>query len=182
MSQAQRIQSFDRYRKGESHILLATDLAGRGLDIQDVKYVVNFELPVELTRYIHRIGRTARAGRNGVSITICDDQEALRLKKMLRKTGDQVLKLNLAPEHMAASARLISQLEAQIHDIRKQEKEEMEIRKAEMEIQRMENMQDHELEIKQRPRREWVCSKREKILTKQRAKEKALQGDLSDPE
>ena len=75
--------------------MLATDLASRGLDIKEVKTVVNFELPVQLTRYIHRIGRTARAGNTGTSVTLCSDNECLELKKMSRKTGDKLFKLNV---------------------------------------------------------------------------------------
>jgi ATP-dependent RNA helicase CshB len=55
--------------------MIATDLAARGLDIKGLQYVVNFELPQALTRYIHRVGRTARAGESGVCATILDDHE-----------------------------------------------------------------------------------------------------------
>jgi superfamily II DNA/RNA helicase len=55
--------------------MLATDLAARGLDIKEIQCVINFELPIEINRYIHRIGRTARAGKSGVSITLSDENE-----------------------------------------------------------------------------------------------------------
>ncbi len=72
---------------------MATDLAARGLDIKDLKAVINFELPSELTRYIHRVGRTARAGQDGVSLTICTDNEAKKLKRMLKQNKEQVEKV-----------------------------------------------------------------------------------------
>jgi superfamily II DNA/RNA helicase len=93
------------FKEGKYEYMLATDLASRGLDIKEVKTVVNFELPVQLTRYIHRIGRTARAGNIGTSVTLCNDNECLELKKMSRKTGDQLFKLNVKEETLKKSLR-----------------------------------------------------------------------------
>lgn len=75
LKQSERLNSLECFKKGDYEFLLATDLAARGLDIKEVQCVINFELPVEINRYIHRIGRTARAGRTGVSITITDENE-----------------------------------------------------------------------------------------------------------
>jgi superfamily II DNA/RNA helicase len=87
--------------------MLATDLAARGLDIKEVKTVVNFELPVQLTRYIHRIGRTARAGNVGTSVTLCNENECLELKKMSRKTCDKLFKLNVKDDTIKKTAKEI---------------------------------------------------------------------------
>ncbi len=67
--------------------LLATDLLARGLDIHGVNAVINFQFPREVSRYTHRIGRTARAGEAGVALTICDEDERKLLKKISRKEG-----------------------------------------------------------------------------------------------
>jgi superfamily II DNA/RNA helicase len=72
--------------------LLATDLVARGLDINNVKSVLNFSFPTEPKRYLHRIGRTARAGSSGVAVTLCNDEERKDIKKMCRKLG-----VNLTP-------------------------------------------------------------------------------------
>ena len=67
LTQTQRFDAFEGFKNQEYDIMLATDLASRGLDIQGLRTVINFELPQALTRYIHRVGRTARAGNSGVS-------------------------------------------------------------------------------------------------------------------
>lgn len=70
--------------------MLGTDLLARGIDIADVKTVINFSFPNEPKRYLHRIGRTARAGSHGVALTICNDEERKELKKLTRKLGQQL--------------------------------------------------------------------------------------------
>lgn len=67
LTQTERFDAFEKFKEGEYDIMIATDLASRGLDIKGLRYVINFELPQALTRYIHRVGRTARAGNSGVS-------------------------------------------------------------------------------------------------------------------
>ena len=70
---------------GKCDFLIATDLIARGLDITNVKAVVNFCFPTEPKRFLHRIGRTARAGQHGVAITLCNEEERKELKKLNRK-------------------------------------------------------------------------------------------------
>lgn len=71
MLQKERLDTMDRFRKGEFRILVATDLASRGIDIEGITHVINFDLPVEKEAYVHRIGRTGRAGAKGKAITFC---------------------------------------------------------------------------------------------------------------
>lgn len=70
LTQTERFDAFEKFKEEEYDIMLATDLASRGLDIKGLQYVINYELPQALTRYIHRVGRTARAGNSGVSFTL----------------------------------------------------------------------------------------------------------------
>jgi ATP-dependent RNA helicase RhlE len=74
-SQDDREMALSNFKNGNLKILIATDIAARGIDIQGVSHVINFELPMEAESYVHRIGRTARAGKDGVAITLCDNSE-----------------------------------------------------------------------------------------------------------
>jgi ATP-independent RNA helicase DbpA len=80
MEQQARSQTLVRFANGSANVLVATDVAARGLDIDDVDAVFNFELPHQVENYVHRIGRTGRSGRNGTAISLVSDREMSRLK------------------------------------------------------------------------------------------------------
>ncbi len=86
-SQGQRERALRSFRSGRTAILVATDVAARGIDIDDISHVVNFELPHVAESYVHRIGRTARAGRAGVAISLCDPSERGLLRDIERLIG-----------------------------------------------------------------------------------------------
>jgi superfamily II DNA/RNA helicase len=88
-SQNQRERVLAAFRKGEVRTLVATDIAARGIDVDGVSHVVNFDLPDVPETYVHRIGRTARAGTEGVAISLCDGEEVAFLRdieKLIRMT------------------------------------------------------------------------------------------------
>jgi ATP-dependent RNA helicase RhlE len=85
-SQNARQQALAAFRNGATRILVATDIAARGIDVDDVSHVINYELPVDAESYVHRIGRTARAGRSGVAYSFCDAAERGTLKDIERLT------------------------------------------------------------------------------------------------
>ncbi len=89
-SQGQRERTLSGFRSGKTTILVATDIAARGIDIDDVSHVINFELPNVPEAYVHRIGRTARAGRAGVAISLCDPSERGLLRDIQRLIGNQL--------------------------------------------------------------------------------------------
>jgi ATP-dependent RNA helicase RhlE len=74
-SQSARIRALDEFKAGRIRVVVATDIAARGIDIKDLSHVVNFEVPNEPEGYVHRIGRTGRAGRSGVAISFCSSEE-----------------------------------------------------------------------------------------------------------
>ncbi len=81
-SQAQREKALDRFKKGLTPVLVATDVAARGVDVKDVGLVVNFDLPNEPEAYVHRIGRTARAGAEGRAVSFCSEEELEFLREI----------------------------------------------------------------------------------------------------
>jgi ATP-dependent RNA helicase RhlE len=83
-SQGQRERALDSFRHGKSRVLVATDIVARGIDVDDVTHVINYELPNEPESYVHRIGRTARAGASGVAISFCDAEERDHLRGIER--------------------------------------------------------------------------------------------------
>ncbi|HZW10530.1 MAG TPA: DEAD/DEAH box helicase, partial [Phycisphaerales bacterium] len=89
-SQNQRQRALDGFRRGKSRVLVATDVAARGLDIDDVTHVFNFDMPNEPEAYVHRIGRTGRAGATGSAIAFCDREERPLLRDIERLTGGKI--------------------------------------------------------------------------------------------
>ncbi|WP_400770181.1 DEAD/DEAH box helicase [Methylosinus sporium] len=85
-SQNQRQRALEDFRSGRTRALVATDIAARGIDIDGVSHVVNFELPETPEAYVHRIGRTARAGATGAAVSLCDNSERSLLKQIERVT------------------------------------------------------------------------------------------------
>ena len=89
-SQGQRNRALDAFRKGEMRVLVATDVAARGIDIPDVRHVYNFDLPNVADNYVHRIGRTARAGRDGRAVSFCGVEEMADLRGIEKLIGQQI--------------------------------------------------------------------------------------------
>jgi ATP-dependent RNA helicase RhlE len=85
-SQGQRERALAGFRDGSTRVLVATDIAARGIDVDGVSHVLNFELPDVPEAYVHRIGRTARAGNAGVAISFCDAEERGLLRDIERLT------------------------------------------------------------------------------------------------
>jgi ATP-dependent RNA helicase RhlE len=100
-SQGQRQRALDEFRSGRTGVLVATDVAARGIDIPGVSHVINYELPNVPEQYVHRIGRTARAGRDGVAIAFCAEDERAYLKDIQRTTDAEFERLPL-PDNFRA--------------------------------------------------------------------------------
>ena len=86
-SQRERERSLAAFRSGRVKVMVATDIAARGIDVDNISHVVNFELPHVPESYVHRIGRTARAGKSGIAISLCDREERGQLRDIERLVG-----------------------------------------------------------------------------------------------
>lgn len=170
LNQAQRIASVEAFRDGKVSYLLATDLASRGLDIKGVDTVINYEAPQSLDIYLHRVGRTARAGRSGVAITLAAEPDRKVVKAAVKAGKQQGAKITSRVIDSAEADKWqaqVDELEDEVEMIAAEEKEEKQMQQVEMQVQKGENLIKHEDEIKGRPKRTWFESERDKEAAKE---------------
>ncbi len=101
-SQGARQRALEGFKAGRTRVLVATDIAARGIDVDEVSHVINFDLPNEPESYVHRIGRTARAGAAGVALSFCDTGEREYLRDIEKLTRQQLAVVAEHPFHAAA--------------------------------------------------------------------------------
>ena len=116
-SQNARQKALDNFSRGKARVLVATDLASRGIDVAGVTHVINFELPADAESYVHRIGRTARAGASGIAISFCDGSERGQLKGIERLTNQRIAVVSTpANEDMPAAPPMRPRAEREARD------------------------------------------------------------------
>ncbi|MGH8722793.1 MAG: helicase-related protein, partial [Burkholderiales bacterium] len=103
-SQGARQRALERFRTGDARVLVATDIAARGIDVDDVTHVINYEIPNIPESYVHRIGRTARAGASGIAISLCDPNERAYLRDIEKLTARRLTGIEGEPVGTAAPA------------------------------------------------------------------------------
>lgn len=108
-SQKQRERALAAFRNGRSPIMVATDIAARGIDVDGISHVINFELPNVSEAYVHRIGRTARAGRKGAAISLCDSSERDYLRDIQKLIDAEILGTDADGNRVHLGARPSSQ-------------------------------------------------------------------------
>lgn len=96
LTQAKRTQTLDEFKKGQMPILVASDVAARGIDVDNLSHVINFDVPQNPEDYIHRIGRTGRAGATGTAITLVTPENQKEWKAVIKGTNGNVTKLEIA--------------------------------------------------------------------------------------
>ncbi|KAK5106406.1 nucleolar DEAD-box protein required for synthesis of 60S ribosomal subunit [Lithohypha guttulata] len=182
MTQDQRIAAVNNFRDGKTTHLLATDVASRGLDIKNVHSIINYEAPQTHDIYLHRVGRTARAGKSGKSCTLAAEPDRKVVKaavKAGRAQGAKVVSRVLEQDLVNNMNEKLEELAGEIEEILKEEKQEKQLAQIESEVQRGENLMKHHDDIMSRPKRTWFESEKEKQANKDRAKaELAAKGVL----
>lgn len=165
LTQAQRLLALDEFRQGSVDFMLCTGLAARGLDIAGVQTVVNYDMPRELVEYVHRAGRTARAGADGrVCSLVCSDRaDERRVLNAVAKRAQARLSARTVPAAVVGKYRaLVDSLAAALKKVLREERAEKQLRVAERDLEKAGNMLRHEGEIYSRPKRSWFQTRSER--------------------
>jgi superfamily II DNA/RNA helicase len=109
MDQSSRIAEFDRFKKDEIHVLVASDVAARGLDVKGVSHVINFDVPWQPDDYIHRIGRTGRAGLTGIAYTLATPADAEAIASIEKLTGIDLPRVGAGEAPVEAAAKDVAE-------------------------------------------------------------------------
>ena len=131
MSQPQRMDTLQRFKEEQLDVLLATDVAARGLDIRGVKTVINFTMPTTLEHYIHRVGRTARAGRAGRSVSLAGEGERKMVREIVKRARDPVKSRAINADIQAKYKAKLEKLEDDVTLVLEEEKADREMAKCE---------------------------------------------------
>ncbi|XP_002739621.2 putative ATP-dependent RNA helicase DDX27 [Saccoglossus kowalevskii] len=168
LSQTQRLETLRRFKESNIDIMLATDLAARGLDIEGIKTIINFTMPNTVKHYVHRVGRTARAGKSGRSVSLCGEKERKMLKEIVKRARNPVKSRVVPPDIVAKYRDKIEKMETDIEKIIKLEEEEKELRISELQVNKAKAIIEHHDEIYSRPKRSWFQSHMERMAEKEK--------------
>lgn len=191
LTQVQRLEALEQFRSGEVDVLFATDLAARGLDISSVECVINFEMPPMVETYVHRIGRTARAGRGGKACTLIGEGRRHLMKEVIKDAAQKrqqmensnqaqntsfttgaIRSRTVPPAVVSHFTAKINSLKPHIDQVLAAEAVARFDRIAEMEAIKAQNIITHWEEIQSRPQKEWFASTQQKQSAKEKAAEK----------
>ncbi|CXJ29916.1 DEAD/DEAH box ATP-dependent RNA helicase, putative [Plasmodium berghei] len=166
LTQKKRIESILKFKNQEVDFLLCTELASRGIDIDHIKYVINYSLPANVVKYVHRIGRTARIGKQGTSCTFFLPKEKENVKKIIKgvkkNNNSKIYKRVISEEKILYWDNIIKKNNKKMKEILENENVEKEIEKSNISINKIKNLITFKDEIYNRPRKTWFISNKEK--------------------
>jgi len=168
LSQGERTAALERFKKAELDFLVCTDVAARGLDIPGVKSVLNYAMPVDYKQYLHRVGRTARAGKSGRSVSLVGESDRKTLKLVLKNAEIAPKQRLIDPAVLEEFRSRLQSMQQDVDELLEEERADRALQKAEKEATRAENIIMHAKEIKSRPKKEWFQSAKQKVDSKKR--------------
>lgn len=188
LSMRERVHGLTKFQKDEVDFLVATDLASRGLDIVNVETVINFNIPFDTTRYIHRVGRTARMGNVGRAVTIYNADEYSKIKRFGKhccaKVESKVTRRIIAASAVKQWYDSIESINPDVEEILQEEKIDKELDYANLIMRKSENINKYRKDILGRPEREWFQTTKEKREAEEeefeRMKEIAAKEDVTE--
>lgn len=155
LTQEQRFDSLETFRDGKADFMIASDVASRGLDVIGVDTVINYELPMHLSSYVHRVGRTARAGRSGRAVSLVTEEDRRLFKMIVKNSHDSVKQRVVPPKSLLGWREKLEGWTETVKQVLGEEAEDRLLRMAEMEANKASNLIMHHDEIMARPKKSW---------------------------